>query len=71
MYWELMAKAQREMIPIFDKCKETWQHSNDALLLKKMQSIYHIIPRLKVFTIFLLSSPPSPLQSLFVTLGRR
>jgi len=48
MYWDLMARGQREMIPIFDKCKETWQHTSDPTLLKRMQNIYQLIPRLKV-----------------------
>ncbi len=48
MYWDLMAKGQRETIPIFDKCKESWQRSSNPTLIKKMQSIYQIIPRLKV-----------------------
>lgn len=56
-YWDLLKKAQKDMIPVFDRFKVTMERltgqQKEEKLLKKMAGIYNILPRLKV-------EPPQP-----------
>lgn len=53
-YWELLSKVQKDMIPIFDRFKSTMERltgqAREERPIKKMASIYNILPRLKVKT---------------------